>query len=79
LVREYRSNYRKLSSTKILKQVQDDPDFLISSKKQLCRFFVDLLRMTGFCTFPHLWMYIVSPIIGALLAYGTWFLLREEN
>ena len=27
----------------------------------------------------HLWMYIVAPIIGALLASGTWFLLREED
>ena len=27
----------------------------------------------------HLWIYIVAPIIGALLASGTWFLLKEEN
>jgi aquaporin Z len=27
----------------------------------------------------HLWMYIVAPIIGALLASGTWFLLRENE
>ena len=27
----------------------------------------------------HLWVYIAAPIIGALLASGTWFLLREKN
>lgn len=27
----------------------------------------------------HLWMYIVAPIIGALLASATWFLLREKE
>ncbi len=27
----------------------------------------------------HLWMYIVAPVIGALLASGTWFLLREKQ
>ncbi len=27
----------------------------------------------------HLWMYIVAPVIGALLASGTWFLLREKE
>ncbi len=26
----------------------------------------------------HLWMYILAPIIGALLASGTWLLLKEE-
>lgn len=27
----------------------------------------------------HLWIYIVAPIIGALLASGTWFLMKEEK
>ncbi|MEO9885417.1 MAG: MIP family channel protein [Balneola sp.] len=27
----------------------------------------------------HLWMYIIAPVIGALLASGTWFLLREKE
>jgi aquaporin Z len=28
--------------------------------------------------FTHLWLYIVAPLLGALLASGSWLLLKEE-
>ncbi len=28
--------------------------------------------------FTHLWLYIVAPLVGALLASGSWLLLKEE-